>query len=644
MTTSFPFDRRTLLGSGVAGLVLAGTPCHAQPGHPSARLDDVLPALEPAHPRLLLDDTRMQACRQQAAHDPVYRQLIDRIMAEARTILAEPVVPYRLTGNDRPSMLGGSRAIIRKVLHCAFAWRWSGDRVFAERVRTELLSAAHFPEWNHTHFLDVAETAFGVAIGYDWIHAALSDEDRATIRMALVEKALLWADRAYRGSGDEWLGFPGFYWNWNQVCNGGVLAAALAVAEDEPQLVADILAGVQRSVPLALAGFAPDGAGPEGPVYWTYGITFHVLILAMLQSALGSDFALGSGAAFAQTDMYRLWVQGPTGLAFNYGDCKEQLGPTAALAWLGQHHGHAAVTALARAEMIASFAKPRLDGEFDRFFPLYALWYPQATKTPLLAQHGRRFCGHAELAIFRGDWSSMDSAYLGFKAGNNATNHAHLDLGSFVLEGQGVRWAVDLAGDSYQIPGYFDGKSSSGKRYGIFRVSTAGHGTLMPEGVGQDPFAKALIARFAERADGGFAIADLTSAYPGHARSVRRGIDFARRGARVTVRDEIDGARPGAAWRWAMFTRAAIIITGNRAVLTQDGKSMLAVIETPGMDFHELSATPSSAAENPNRGVRILAITTAADQETRAIQVALYPLGDRPGRAGVLAPLDQWEA
>ncbi len=644
LTTTYPFDRRSILTGSLAGLLSTGIAARtdADPGYPSAKIADVLPTLQKAHPRLLMTDVQMDACRAQAASDPVYARMVDRIIREARTILTEPVVTYRLTGTERPSMLGGSRQIIRKVLNCAFAWRWTGDRVFADRVRTELLSAARFPEWNHTHFLDVAETAFGVAIGYDWIHAALSPEDRAIIRMALVEKALLWADRAYRGAEDEWLKFPTFYWNWNQVCNGGALAAAIAVAEQEPELAADIIAGVQKSVPLALAAFGPDGAGPEGPVYWTYGVTFHVLIIAMLETAIGSGFALGDTDAFRETDIYRLWVQGPTGKAFNYGDCKELLSPTSALAWLGERHAHPHVTALARSEMIQRFDVPKLDAEFDRFYALYALWYPRASKVAPITQRARHFRGNADLAIFRGDWASTGSAYLGLKAGNNATNHAHLDLGSFVLEGQGVRWAIDLSGDSYLVPGYFDGRSSSGQRYKVFRVVTAGHGTLMPTGGMQDPFGTAPVARFVERDDGGFAITDLTDVYPGHARSIRRGIDFARRGLRVVVRDEIAGAQSGSSWRWAMLTRASIAVDGARAVLTQDGKSMLAVIETPGQVFTQMAATPPTKVENQNEGVTILTITTTPAADDCVIQVALYPLGGRGVTTGPLKPLDAW--
>lgn len=635
-------DRRTVLAAGAASLLLSSTPSSGDPGHPSGKLADILPAVRPAHPRLLLTDERMTGCRAKAARDPVYARVIDRVIREARMILGEPTVPYRLAGDERPSMLGGSRQMIRRVINCAFAWRWTGERIFADRVRTELLSAARFPEWNHTHFLDVAETAFAVAVGYDWIHAALSLEDRATIRMALVEKALLWADRAYRGADDEWLKFPTYTWNWNQVCNGGVLAAALAVAEDEPQLAADIIAGVERSLPLALAALGPDGAGPEGPVYWTYGITFHVLALAMLETATGSSGDLGGTDAFRETDVYRLWVQGPTGKAFNYGDGKELLAPTVALAWLGARHGHPHVTALARREMIAAFDASRLDAEFDRFYPLYALWYPDAVKPPAMTARARRFRGNADIAIFRGDWETRDAAYLGFKAGTNATNHAHLDLGSFVLEGQGVRWAVDFGTDSYQIPGYFDGRSSSGARYKIFRIGTASHATFMPQGIGQDPFGSAPINGFIARADGGAVLVDLTAAYAPAAKRIGRGIDFARRGARVVVRDEVAGAIPGSAWRWAMPTRAVITIEGNAATLTQDGRTMRAVIETPGLHFAQQTAAPPTARENQNDGASLLTVTASADADGNAvIQVALYPLGNHP-MLGEQKPLAKW--
>ncbi|MGH7945950.1 MAG: hypothetical protein ACREH8_23950 [Opitutaceae bacterium] len=44
---------------------------------------------------------------------------------------------------------------------------------------------------------------------------------------------------------------------------------------------------------------------------------------------------------------------------------------------------------------------------------------------------------------------------VGFKAGRNTVNHAHLDLGTFTFDAGGVRWAGDLGRDDYNLPGYW---------------------------------------------------------------------------------------------------------------------------------------------------------------------------------------------
>ena len=64
------------------------------------------------------------------------------------------------------------------------------------------------------------------------------------------------------------------------------------------------------------------------------------------------------------------------------------------------------------------------------------------------------------------------------KGGNNQADHAHLDLGSFVLDMNGVRWASELGRDNYDLPGYFD-LSEGGGRWKYFRLNTHSHNTLV---------------------------------------------------------------------------------------------------------------------------------------------------------------------
>ena len=64
-----------------------------------------------------------------------------------------------------------------------------------------------------------------------------------------------------------------------------------------------------------------------------------------------------------------------------------------------------------------------------------------------------------DVAFLRSAWGDPNAIFVGFKGGDNKANHSHLDLGSFVLDALGVRWALDLGSDDYNLPGYFGKKS-----------------------------------------------------------------------------------------------------------------------------------------------------------------------------------------
>src|SRR6185436_3671178 len=103
------------------------------------------------------------------------------------------------------------------------------------------------------------------------------------------------------------------------------------------------------------------------------------------------------------------------------------------------------------------------------------------------------------------------SIFAAFKAGDNQANHSHLDLGSFVLDALGVRWAVDLGADNYNLPGYF-----GEQRWNYYRLRAEGQNTLVINpgaGPDQDSSAASRIVRFEMSDERSFAIADLTPAY-----------------------------------------------------------------------------------------------------------------------------------
>ena len=194
-----------------------------------------------------------------------------------------------------------------------------------------------------------------------------------------------------------------------------------------------------------------------------------------------------------------------------------------------------------------------------------------------------RYFRGVEVATFRSSWDDPQAIFVGFKAGDNRAGHSHLDLGSFILEAQGVRWALDLGGDDYNLPGYFDRN-----RWDYYRLRAEGHNTLVlnpGSGPDQDPEASAAIFRFRSGPDLSLAIADLTPAYARQAQRVWRGLSLVNR-RQVLIQDEIQAEKPVEVL-WALHTAAEVRLSpDNRtAYLSLGGARLAARILSPRRRF-----------------------------------------------------------
>ena len=603
---------------------------------------DPLARLRAGHPRLLLTDGELARALDAAKADPLRAALHARIVEQAAADLSAPPLVRELKG---PRLLDTSRAAIQRILTCAMAYRLTGDGRFLAKARGDLMAVSAFADWNPSHFLDVAEMSFAVAVGYDWLYPALPEGDRAALRSALVGKALVFAPAAYAAGGprDPRLFFATARMNWNPVCNGGLLAAALAIADEEPDLARRVVDGVRRSLPLAMEAYRPDGAYPEGPSYWSYGTTYNVIILALLEGALGTDYGLGAAPAFDRTAFYRTAVEGPTGLVFNYADGGGEIEGTPAYAWLALRYGDRAALEWSR-----HLLRTEIDGRhFDRFLALHAAWFPGPPQGSGGAVAALPLCVHfrggADIALFRSAWNDPGALFLGFKAGDNSTNHAHLDLGSFVLESDGVRWAVDLGPDEYNLPGYF-----GAGRWSYFRLNNRSHNTVTPGDALQDPKAVAPIVAFSDAGARPFAVADLTAAYPDAARRILRGVALPGR-SQVLVQDEFTALRPGTPVRWAMVTgeRVALSADGRTAELTRGGRRLrIQVLEPAGVRLGARAAAPPTRQENPNARDCLLSLDIPAGSAPADLRIAvvLAPEGGRwaAGPLPGITPVDDW--
>jgi hypothetical protein len=520
---------------------------------------------------------------------------------------------------------------VDRVYTLALLYRLDGDAHYAERAWQELEAAAKFPNWNTRHFLDTAEMTHGFAIGYDWLYDVWTPEQRGVLRQAMVEKGLTPALELYR----KHSGYTRMRHNWNQVCNGGIGMGALALADVEPQLAGEILHDVLESLPLAMAEFAPDGAWKEGPGYWNYATFYNVVFLAALQTALGKDYGLSDMAGFSETGFFPIYLTGPLGRTFNYADGHESALHAPQLFWLARRYNQ---SVFGWSEQ--SSASPSA---------LDLLWHqgnssgPKAEKLPL----DRYFRG-VEVATFRSDWENPKAMFAGFKAGDNKANHSHLDLGSFVFDALGTRWAMDLGSDDYNLPAYF-----GAQRFTYYRLRAEGQNTLLINpgmGPDQEPGAATRIIRFRSQSESPYAIADLTPAYKQHARKVWRGISLPDRN-KLLIQDEIQADKPAEVW-WFMHTPAAIQIEdgGHSAILKQFGTEVRAELLSPTnasfqiMDAQPLPSSPHPERQAKNEAVKKLAIHLIGIKDVR-LAVRLVPVSEKGAAAldkPALSPLSDW--
>ena len=97
------------------------------------------------------------------------------------------------------------------------------------------------------------------------------------------------------------------------------------------------------------------------------------------------------------------------------------------------------------------------------------------------------------LAVVSGGRADAGSAYVAVKGGSPSYNHAHADVGSFVLDIAGLRWGFDLGSENYGRVERAIGPSGlwspepESLRWTVFRLGTRGHNTLLVGGRGQDP-------------------------------------------------------------------------------------------------------------------------------------------------------------
>jgi hypothetical protein len=589
----------------------------------------------PSHPRILLLEGEESAIKQNIASDAIWQSTHEFILDECEKLMNRDPVERILIGRR---LLDKSREALRRVFYLSYAWRMTSQTIYLERADKELLAVASFNDWNPSHFLDVAEMTMAVSIGYDWLYSDLSAETRNIVKEAIIEKGLR---PSLQSENNSWARGSN---NWNQVCNAGMTFGALAVFEDQPELAVSIIDRAISSINLPMADYEPDGAYPEGYAYWGYGTSFNIMFLSAMEKVFGKEYGLTINPGFFKTAGYLENMTGPTGNAFNYSDSGPGGSMHSAMFWFADRLNDASLLWSERYHMVNR--KP----PNDRLLPSVLIWSAGLAVDKITLPEKRIWVGQGKnpVALMRSSWTDPYAIYVGLKAGSPSVNHGHMDIGSFIMEADGERWAMDFGAQDYnslETAGVnLWGMAQNSQRWEVFRYNNFVHNTLTVNNQLQVASGYAPIISYSELPSMINAVTDISSVYDGYLKKGVRGIGIVDN-QYVTVRDEVETLASETVIRWNLLTPATVTITGNNtAVLSRNGKTLtIKVIEPAGISLRTWSTEPTHSYDAPNPGTIMVGFEAIVPANTKAaLTVLLLPEGAKEDTGVTSKTLENW--
>lgn len=501
---------------------------------------------------------------------------------EASKILKEPLLSYYL--DEAKLRVPSIHKFAVQLPHLVMMYQLTGDTSFARRIVNQFKKLNDFPDWGaNRHFLDAGIGGFDFALAYDALYAFLTAEEKKMMRSAVLKYVLI--------PGKEQLQKK-IWWstanhNWNGICNGGIIMAALSMYEEDPKEMSEIIALAINALPKYIQSFDPDGQSDEGLMYWGYGLMYTTIAMESMQRVLGTSFGLDQFTGFKKTGWFPAFVSGPVS-SLNIGDDPIKNGKSRSFFWFAKNNND---TALAKMQ----YDLCKESNEMNWMDMLY--YNPKMVTSNLKNNIPLENHIHGiELMSLRSGWDN-NASFISLHGGYNNANHGHLDAGSFDLQANGEIWAYgNLGRDEYTYPGYFSKitlpsyvdtnlTQSDAGRWHFYRLRAEGKNCLVFNPTVRPDQNEMGIATLLNKNIGinesSFTI-DLTNCYTRDVSSYTRKILLNKSTTAMTVKDEFVSKDTSIVW-WGMHTKADITIRpeSNSALLQQNGKKMLVTIKSP---------------------------------------------------------------
>jgi hypothetical protein len=252
---------------------------------------------------------------------------------------------------------------------------------------------------------------------------------------------------------------------------------------------------------------------------------------------------------------------------------------------------------------------------------------PAPAETTYLAQ------GKSAVTALRSGWSAND-IYLAVKGGTPSSNHAHMDIGSFVMEANDVRWAMDLGMSDYNTleTNGVDlwNMSQTSERWDVFRYNNMAHNTLTINGNKQLVTGNSQMENLVNTTDLKSVELNLTPLYQNDVASCRRTSAIVSN-RYVEIKDEIKAKTSQLTIRWNLATQAVPQKVSNKIIkLNQSNKALYLIFDgTDQVEAKAWSTKPSTSYEEQNSDSYFTGFEfKVAAGATQTVTVKMVPAGD----------------
>ena len=556
------------------------------------------------HPRLLYTDSDIDYIKTRldstSEWKRAYKNVISVADSASKKNYKKILLSYNSNPNDTQNTSSTSQQLIaveaqEDIIKLARAYLISGDKKYAEKG-VEIIDT--LASWESVDLrksnLAGGHWAAAFAIGYDSFYNYIlaqenGEEHLKELRDAAYNLLMVPFYSAYSGVSSEPYCIT-VQDNFTGVCSGGMMAMLISMCDDgdHEEMIAYLMENTMKTLQITAVLLYPDGGYYESVGYSRYMTTNATIALLGMKHSFGSYYGLDEVRGFTEYGYSLTFLQSThTNVTYhdggrNYVDYAD-VPPRETWAYLFDDPMQAA---LAKRQKKLAGITYSLE-ELFRYEMATNGKEDEITQEKIDAMGTDRYFFGAETGAFTNNMTLTKPKFVGFHGGLTGLPHDMLDLGQFVFESNGIKWATDQGSDDYNLSKYFaipDGymyykKRPEGKNCVVINPSNSKdeNGDIY---YGQTVGTRAeVVALDMNKPSGAYAALDLTDAYKRDVTSYVRGYYFGDERNTLVVQDEITFKKADSELYWFMQlpdnTRITVEDGGKRAVLKNGSNKLI---------------------------------------------------------------------